>query len=148
LALGATCGIQGQDHKQEAQVLPVAKANLEVKLDLDPEADAQELDELTRRLRRQLLELDVESVERAEGPPRPPGARAADATSLGTLLVTIASTPELLRAVVGTVREWLSRARCRSVKVKLGDSELDLTRVSLEQQERLISDWIAHHAVG
>lgn len=127
-------------------MLPVANANLEVQLDLDPEADAQELDELTRRLRRRLLELDVDSVERAKGPSPPPGARAVDATSLGTLLVSLASTPEVLRAVVGTVREWLSRARCRRVKVKLGDSELELTGVSSQQQERLISDWIAHHA--
>lgn len=87
-------------------------------------------------------------MERAKGPSPPPGARAAEGTSLGTLLVTLASTPELFTAIVGTVREWLSRARSRSVKVKLGDSELELTGVSSEQQERLISDWIAHHAVG
>jgi hypothetical protein len=128
--------------------LPAGETSLEVQLELDPEADAEELDELTGRLRRQLLELDVDSVERAKGLPPPLGARAVDSTTLGTLVVTLASTPALLQAVVSTVREWLSRARCRSVKVKLGDSELELTGVSSEQQERLISDWIAHHAAG
>jgi hypothetical protein len=143
--LGVARGTQDQTTKG-AEVLPRSEASIEVQLELDPEADAQELDELTGRLRRQLLELDVDSVERAKGPSPPPGARAVDAATLGTLVVTL--TPELLHAVVGTVRAWLSRARCRSVKVKLGDSELELTGVSSEQQERLISDWIAHHPVG
>lgn len=129
-------------------MLRATETSLELQLDLDDRADAEELDALTTGLRRQLLQLDVESVERAEGPPPPPGARAAEATSLGTLLVTLASTPELLRAVVGTVRAWLSRSAARSVKVKLGDSELEVTGVSSEQQERLIADWISSHAVG
>ena len=129
-------------------MLRATETSLELQLDLDDRADAEELDVLTTGLRRQLLQLDVESVERAEGPPPPPGARAAEATSLGMLLVTLASTPELLRAVVGTVRAWLSRSAARSVKVKLGDSVLEVTGVSSEQQERLIADWISSHAVG
>jgi hypothetical protein len=129
-------------------MLPATETSLELQLDLDDQADAEELDALTSGLRRQLLQLDVESVERAEGPPPPPGARAAEAISLGTLLVTLASTPEVLRALLGTVRAWLSRSAARSVKVKLGDSELEVTGISSEQQQRLIADWISHHAVG
>jgi hypothetical protein len=124
------------------------ETSLELQLDLDDQADAEELDALTTGLRRQLLQLDVESVERAEGPPPPPGVRAAEATSLGMLLVTLTSTPELLRALVGTVGAWLSRSAARSVKVKLGDSELEVTGISSEQQQRLIADWISRHAVG
>ncbi len=126
-------------------MVPVDEASLEVQLEVDPDVDAHELDELTRRLRRELLELDVK-VERAPGAPPPPGARAAEATGLGALLVTLATTPEMLRAVINTVRGWLSRDRGRKVKLKLGDSELELSSVSSEQQERLISDWIASHA--
>lgn len=126
-------------------MLQATETSLELQLDLDDRDDAEELDALTAGLRGQLLQLDVESVERAEGPPPPPGARAAEATSLGTLLVTLTSTPELLRAVVGTVRAWLSRSAARSVKLKLGDSELEVRGISSEQQERLIADWISSH---
>jgi hypothetical protein len=126
-------------------VVPVDEASLEVQLEVDPDVDAHELDELTRRLRRELLELDVK-VERAPGASPPPGARAAEATGLGALLVTLATTPEMLHAVINTVRGWLSRDRGRKVKLKLGDSELELSSLSSEQQERLISDWIASHA--
>ena len=129
-------------------MLQAADESVELQLNLDEEFDEEELDALTTGLRRQLLQLDVESVDRAEGPPPPTGARAADASSVGMLLVTLASTPELLRALVGTVRGWLSRSAARSVKVKLGDSELEVTGVSSEQQERLITDWVSRNAVG
>ena len=129
-------------------MLQTGELSLELRLDLDDDADAEELDALTTGLRRTLLELDVEAVDRAPGPPPPPGARAADASTLGTLLVTLASTPELLRVIVSTVQGWLTRSSARSVKIKLGDSELEVTGVSSKQQERLIDDWIARRATG
>jgi hypothetical protein len=64
------------------------------------------------------------------------------------LLVTLTSTPELLRAIVSTVQGWLTRSSARSVKIKLRDSELEVTGVSSKQQERLIDDWIARREVG
>jgi hypothetical protein len=64
------------------------------------------------------------------------------------LLVRLTSTPELLRAIVSTVQGWLTRSSARSVKIKLGDSELEVTGVSSKQQERLIDDWIARREVG
>jgi hypothetical protein len=129
-------------------MLHTEELGLELRLDLDDDADAEELDALTTGLRRTLLELEVDSVDRAPGPPPPPGARAADASALGMLLVTLTSTPELLRAIVSTVQGWLTRSSARSVTVKLGDSELAVTGISSKQQERLIDDWIARHAVG
>lgn len=54
-------------------MVPVDDASLEVQLEVDPDVDAHELDELTRRLRRELLELDVTAVERAPGAPPPLG---------------------------------------------------------------------------
>jgi hypothetical protein len=48
------------------------QAMIGVALCLDPAADAAELDELTTKLRRQLIQLDVESVRRASAAPAPP----------------------------------------------------------------------------
>jgi hypothetical protein len=129
-------------------MLQTGELSLELRLDLDDDAEAEELDALTTGLRRTLLELDVDSVARAPGPPPPPGARAVDASTLGTLLVTLTSTPELLRALVSAVQGWLTRSSARSVKIKLGDRELEVTGISSQQQERLIDDWIARRAVG
>jgi hypothetical protein len=55
--------------------MPGQEAKLHVQLDLDFDAGADELDELATGLRRQLLELDVEPVDRSRGtrPPREHG---------------------------------------------------------------------------
>ena len=54
---------------------------LRIDLGVEPDADAAELDEATQQLRRELLELDVENVERPSAGPAPPGAPSALARS-------------------------------------------------------------------
>jgi hypothetical protein len=104
------------------------------------------LDHLTTSLRRQLLELDVEAVDRLRTETPPPGARAAEAAALGELLVTVA--PAVLGGFVATIRSWLSRSRGRSAKLQLGDDMLELTGASSEQQDQLIAAFLERHAEG
>lgn len=120
-------------------------AKLEVQFGIDGDAPADELDEVTSALREQLLQLEVDSVER----PRvdaPPGARAGEAAALGTLLVTLA--PTVLGAVVQTIRSWLARDRGRSARLQLGDDVIELSDVSREHQEQLLAAFLARHADG
>jgi hypothetical protein len=126
--------------------MPERAAKLEVQLKIDAHADAEELDQLTTSLRRQLLELDVEAVERPRAEEPPPGARAVEAAALGELLVTLA--PAVVGAVVETIRSWLSRSRGRSAKLKFGDEEIEITGASSDQQEQLIAAFLARHAEG
>jgi hypothetical protein len=122
------------------------EAKLEVQLVIEGDAPAEELDELTVVLREQLLELDVDAVDRPTAEEPPPGARAAEATQLGSLLVTLG--PTVLASVVQTIRSWLSRDRGRSVKLQLGDDVIELSDASSEQQEQLISAFVARNADG
>jgi hypothetical protein len=117
-----------------------------VELHLDADADAEELDQLTSNLRRELLELDVEDVQRPRTGPPPPGTRAVEVAALGALLVSLAKTPAILGGVVDTVRSWLSRGEGRTAKLKLGDDEIELTGISSEQQERLIAAFVARQS--
>jgi hypothetical protein len=125
------------------------RSTLELRLDVgvEPESDATELDEATVELRRELLELDVDEVERpATGPP-PPGARAAEASVLGALIVT--ATPEVVVAVVRTVAGWISRRLARgvkSVRVEIAGDSIEVTDPSDEDQRRLIEAFLARHA--
>ena len=80
---------------------------------------------------RQRLQRNVESVRRGQDP-----------------LITLAMTANLVRTVVGTAQERFFRLRRQSVKVKLGDSELEVMVISPAQQERLIADSIACQAGG
>jgi hypothetical protein len=121
-----------------------ARATLKVDIGPEPDADAEELAELTAGLQEELLELDVDAVELArEGEP-PPGAKALDVVGLGTLLVTFAKTAGGLRSVVSTLQKWLS-GQPRTVKIQLDNDVLEMTGVSSSAQDRLISDWIARH---
>jgi hypothetical protein len=117
-----------------------------VHLDAGPDADAQEVDALTTRLRRHLLQLDVQSVDRARTGRVPPGARAVDVVALGGLVVTLAKSAEMLKAVVGMVQSMIAARPGRSVKLVIGGDSVELSGVSSEEQRRLVDLFVARHA--
>jgi hypothetical protein len=67
-----------------------------------------------------------------------------DAAALGALVVHVAD-PQLLSAVLATVRSWLAGSSRRSIKLQLGGDVLELTGVS-SQQRRLTDEWLARNA--
>jgi hypothetical protein len=123
---------------------PVARLKLHV--DAGPGADQEELEQLTLRLLRELAELDVESIEPERASPAPPGTRAVDILALGTLVVTLVRSSELLSGVVGALQSWLAGSRQRSVKLELDGDVLEVTGLSTADQRRLIASWIARQA--
>ena len=123
-----------------------SSGQLRIELGAADEAGAEELDDATRRLRDELLELDVEDVERPAGGRAPPGTRGPELASFGTLLVTLG--PEALPLVVSAVGHWLSRQGRRSVTLELGDDRIEVGGASAEDQRRLIDAFVARHAGG
>jgi hypothetical protein len=113
-----------------------------------PDADAEELDSLTSRVRRELLALDVDAVERPQLGPAPANARAPEIATVGALIVSVLSTPAVLQVVVDTLRSWASRGEARSVKLTLGGDSIELTGASGEDQRRLVAAWIRKHGAG
>jgi hypothetical protein len=103
----------------------------------------EELALLTTRLRGELLELDVESVEPVVEETAPPHAKGL-ATLVGWLTVGL-GTAERLRAVVTALRNWVSRTN-RSVEITYGGDVLKLSNVTAEQQDRLIEDWLTRRS--
>jgi hypothetical protein len=82
-----------------------------------PEADAEELEELTRQLRDEIEEVNVESVDLMPGAPTPEGAKGAQAALQGQLAVTLR--PNALPDFLGLLRDWLTRHEDRRVEVTL-----------------------------
>jgi hypothetical protein len=119
-------------------------AALGIQVEAGPESDAEDIAESTERLRRELLDLDVESVEPVRIGEPPPATRAVDVTTLGALAVTIGQ-PELLTPVVAAVRSWLASSPRRSVKLSLDGDVLELTAVSSKEQRRLTDEWLRRH---
>lgn len=119
-------------------------AALSVQIAVGPDGDAEEVAQATLQLRRELLDLDVDAVEVPGAGEPPPGSRAVDVATLGALVVNLTE-PQLLAAVVATVRSWLGSSR-RSIKLQLGGDALELTGVSSAEQRRLTDEWLARHA--
>ncbi|KAB8181982.1 caspase, EACC1-associated type [Microbispora catharanthi] len=107
-------------------------------------ADPHDLEDLTARLRAELLEIDVVAAQAERGAPPPPGARAVLSFSLGGLVVSLAGT-ELLAAVVGAVTAWLTRDQHRSAKLTIDGDAIELTGVPSGEQRRLTDLWVRRH---
>ncbi len=127
----------------------VERAHVRVDITADSEADAQELDDLALKLRRELLQLDVDAVNRERAGPAPAVARAVDVEALGTMIVTIATTAGSLVSLAQAVAGWLGRtSKARTVRLEIDGDVLEIADASGEQVERLVSLWTERHAGG
>jgi hypothetical protein len=110
-------------------------------------ADAEHLEELARALREEILTLDVESVVPRSAGEAPPGTRAVDAAAVGALVVSVSPALGAMARLVTTVVDWLRRGGTeRTVRLKIGNDELELSGVSSAMQQQLATDWIRSHA--
>jgi hypothetical protein len=125
-----------------------ARVQLAAVVDAGPDSDAEELAELTQRLRGQLLELDVDAVEPATGGEPPAGSKSVELLAIGGLVVQFAMKSEILKSVVDATAAWLARQHGRSVKLTLDGDTLEVSGVSSDEQRRLVDLWVARHADG
>jgi hypothetical protein len=111
-------------------------------------ADAERLDTLTRHLRRELDELDVERVAPLSSGEAPEGSRAIEVAAVGALLVTLGNSAQALGKVVGAIRDWLGRTPgpVRTVRLELGGDVLELSQASAAEQDRLVELFVTRHA--
>jgi hypothetical protein len=113
-------------------------------LDAGLEADAEDLESLTRQLREELWELDVEAVDLVRAGKLPEKAKAGDPITWGALLLTFISGGGLA-ALIGLLQSWLTRHGQSSVMVRIGDDELTVTGQPTEQQQQVINAWLSRH---
>jgi hypothetical protein len=109
-------------------------------------ADDEELAEAARRLRAELLELDVTGAEPAPAPAgRPEGAKGGGVMAVAGLLVQFAG-HDVLTAVISAIQGWLGRQRSRSVRLTIDSDSIEITGATSAEQARLIELWAARHA--
>lgn len=121
-------------------------SDLALVVDAGADADNEELERLTDQLRRELLQLDVDSVRRPRAGEAPPGAKVGGVLAIGALIVELARSSAVLTAVVGAVQSWVGGRGGRSVKLQLDGDSLEVTGISPSDQRELIDLWIARHA--
>ncbi|MGH3916402.1 MAG: effector-associated constant component EACC1 [Pseudonocardiaceae bacterium] len=121
-----------------------AGSDLLVQVNPADDGDDEETAGLARRLRAELLDLDVDTVEPVPGGMAPEGAKGLSSLA-GTLAVRWGAAG--LRAVLTTIRDWVSR-NGRTVELTIDGDTLKVTRATSEQQEQIINTWLARHAAG
>jgi len=121
-----------------------AMTALRLKVGARPGDDTGELDRLTRGLRAELLELDLDGVELAPAGSLPAGAKSGPGVTVGSLLVTLSDSAVLV-ALVGLLKSWISRGSGRSVTVQFGEDKITIERASAEEAAQLIGSWIDRH---
>ena len=90
---------------------------LQLQVDSGNVLTPDELDRVTRSLRHDLSELDVQSVEFSRDAKVPAGAKSAEAVALGSLAVAVL--PVAIPKVIEFLRDWLMRGENRTLKLKL-----------------------------
>ena len=122
-------------------------ATLGLQVAAGPDTDAEEVAEATLQLRRELLDLDVDSVELVKAGEAPAGSKAVELAALGALAVSVAQS-QLLGPVLAAIRSWLGGAPQRSIKLELDGDVLELTGLSSKEQRRLTDEWLSRHTGG
>jgi len=100
-------------------------ALVELVLEISADAGADEIDEMGRELRLDLLELDVNKVELVKGEPVS-GAKTAEIITGGALLIELL--PVMLPKVIEFLQSWVGRSDDRKLRIKsqAGDRMIEL----------------------
>ncbi len=120
-------------------------SRLEINLQVDGDLSPFDMDAITAAVRRELLLLDVQSVDRVSSGPAPGGARGIDLAAIGALIVSLGETAPVLAQVVEAIRAWTARSPSRMVKLTLQGDTLEVGGMSESDQHRVIKEWMARH---
>jgi len=118
---------------------------VEINFSIGDDVSQLELDELTAKMRNELLQLDVASVDRLSTGPAPDGAKGVDLAAVGALIVSISKATPVLGQVVEILQAWAAREPNRTVKVTIDGDTLEINGVSQKDQHVVIKDWMARH---
>jgi hypothetical protein len=80
------------------------------------DTNEEDIDHMTRQLLSELRETDVESAELLTSEDIPSGAKAGEAVTMGSIVIS--TLPTVLPAVIALVQSWVSRGPGRTVKFK------------------------------
>lgn len=118
-----------------------------VELVLDAgDGDRGYAEEQLQYLLAELSHLDLASIDRAPSPlPAPPGARSSNTLELGALVIGLGGSGALLPVLVGLVQDWLNRRRSGTIRLKIGDDEIELSTSSDEMRQRALEEFLRRH---
>ena len=103
--------------------------------------DSELMDNYSRRLREELLELDVDSVEPSSITAAPKGSKGLGLESVGEMILSMAPLEYTVSSVVGAVKSFAGRNQC-NVRVDIGSSSIEVQGTSDDEQRKLVDAFI------
>jgi hypothetical protein len=113
-----------------------------IHIDAGAGTDDEETEQLARRLRGDLQELDIDGIDNVRSEAAPAGAKG-DPVTLSALALTLA--PVVLTGLMKALQTWLSRHERASVTVKSGQDEFVMTGSPSREQQEAINNFLSHH---
>jgi hypothetical protein len=117
-------------------------AKLLLHIDTGADTDTEEQARLTDRLRADLLELDVDAVDRVHSGASPAGAKG-DPITLAALAVTLA--PVALNGLMKAVQAWLTRHDRSTVTAEFDGRKIVVTGSPSKEQQQMIETFVGGH---
>ncbi|MEV0029776.1 hypothetical protein [Nocardia sp. NPDC050793] len=105
-------------------------------------ADPELLSHDSGLLLAELHELGLEDLDRPVIGTAPAGTRAGDVTTVASI-VAIVSSPAVLQMATEVAKSWLVRRQRGSIRIRLGDDELEISSVATDEERALIERFLA-----
>jgi len=118
-------------------------------VDAGPEADPEEIEKITRQLREEILELDVEAVDFVSAGEAPVKAKAGDPVAWGTLILTASVSGGIgsaSAALVGMLQSWLMSQNKGRITLEIDGDKLEVEKPTLKERQQLINAWLERHS--
>lgn len=100
-------------------------------------ADDDRRDVMTRRLQREIRDLNVDRVERVDAGPLPAGAKSAGAFALGEIAVTLG--PAVVQQLFSVIQSWLSRPAHAGTSIQV---EIEGRKVTIDHKGKMTPEQI------
>ncbi|WP_344074015.1 effector-associated constant component EACC1 [Streptomyces crystallinus] len=115
----------------------------------DEESDAEDVERLTRRLRAELRELDVDVLPPPPLGELPPGAKGGDPVTVGAIVVVLSASGGVFTVLIDTLRDWLGRQSARHrISVTIDGDSIELEHATAEERRELIDGFVRRHRAG
>ena len=121
--------------------MPNDPVRLEVELIPSASLDKRVVEQQTVDLARELRGVRGVEVDRVRTE-APADAKALDLAAIGSLLVSLGGAGGAITALIGVLQGWMGREAGRTIRLRIGDRELELTGASRDEEQKLIDAFI------
>ena len=116
-------------------------------LESDSQLDPEEYERVTRQLRAELKDLDVESVRLVTTETAPVGAKG-DPVTTGALIVELSASGGVFTTLITVLHDWLRRhSGNHRIRVTIDGDTIELDGASAEREGKLVDAFVRRHSV-